>query len=183
MMPETTNHQRLLSKLLLTLLFTFLLPVTVALASGSYSGGTGDPATPFQIADAADLIEMSQYPEDWSKNFILTGDINMNLAEPNTFTTALISPDEDNSIWGFQGTSFTGTFDGQNHTIHNLTIDTAGLGNLNLGLFGKIDLGSIIQNLGLENAYINGGTRSVDIGCLAGLNGYNNFPGGIIYNC
>ena len=58
---------------LITLLFTLLLLATTALAAGSYSGGNGQPATPFQIADADDLIEISQHSEKPGKidNIIL----------------------------------------------------------------------------------------------------------------
>ena len=147
-------------------------------AAGTYDGGNGSPEEPFQIAEPNNLIEMSQHPEDWGLNFILTADLNMNLADPNTFTTALIAPDTSIAD-GFQGTYFTGTFDGNGHTISNLTIDTVGVGNDNLGLFGII-LGSNawVKDLGLENVNITGGYDSIELGGLVGFN-----MEGTINNC
>ena len=108
-------------------LTTILMVVGLVLATGisaqaQYDGGNGDPATPFQIAESNQLIYMSEHPEHWGLNFILTADLNMNLADPNTFTTALIAPDTDNTSLNFNGTPFTGVFDGNDHTISNLTI-------------------------------------------------------------
>jgi spermidine/putrescine-binding protein len=36
-----------------------------------YSGGTGEPNEPYQIATAADLIALSETPEDYDKHFVL----------------------------------------------------------------------------------------------------------------
>ena len=96
-------------------LTTILMVLGLVLATGiraqaQYDGGNGDPATPFQIAEPNQLIYMSQHPEHWGLNFILTADLNMNLADPNTFTTALIAPDTDNSNWWFDGIPLTGIF-------------------------------------------------------------------------
>ena len=147
------------------LTFNFLLlPCSYA----DYAGGDGSPEFPFQIAEPNQLIYMSQHPEHWDKCFILTADINMNLADPNTFTTALIAP--------FGSNSFTDVFDGNDHIIHNLTIDTAGASNNYLGLFGEIeDSDTEIKNLCLENVNIIGG---IDSYCLGGLCG-KNFGGSI----
>ena len=177
--PQEVNKsvRSVVKYLLIALLLTLLLP-TITFASGSYSGGDGQPTTPFQIAEPNDLIEMSQHSEDWSKHFILTDDINLNFAEPNTFTTALIAPDTvNNSDWSFEGTPFTGNFNGQNHSIHNLTIDTNGISNDHLGLFGLLDGVAIIKNLSVKNVNIAGGADSYLIGGLVG----DNF--GRIYNC
>jgi len=116
-----------------------------------YHDGDGSSEHPFEIAEPNQLIYMSQHPEDWNKNFLLTADINMNLAEPNTFTTALIAPDTDNSNYSFQGTCFTGSFDGAGYNIIGLTINSNGIGEDYLGLFGCIDSGGKIKNLSMEN--------------------------------
>ena len=85
-----------------------------------------------------------------------------NLAGKPSYTTAVIAPD---------GSSFEGIFDGDGHTISNLTIDTAGVGNDYLGLFGSIYYsGSEIKNIGVENANITSGNNSHH---LSGLCGYN----------
>jgi len=64
----------------------------------------------------------------------------------------------------FQGAPFTGVFDADGHTISHLTIK----GGSYLGLFGQLDCGAMISNLGLEAVDVNG------IGfCIGGLVGIN----------
>ena len=38
---------------------------------GKYSGGTGEPNDPYQIATAEDLIALGEEPNDYDKHFIL----------------------------------------------------------------------------------------------------------------
>ncbi|MHC4074820.1 MAG: fibronectin type III domain-containing protein [Planctomycetota bacterium] len=94
-----------------------------------------------------------------------------------TYTTALIAPDTDNTTSGFQGTKFTGVFDGAGFKVTNLIIDTAGADNDYLGLFGYTDSTGTVNNLGLEDVNITGGDYSTRLGGLAGSNS------GTISNC
>jgi len=91
-----------------------------------------------------------------------------------TYTTAVIAPDTDQTTYWFQGTSFTGVFDGNDHKITNLIIDDAGAGNWYLGLFGCIDAGEV-KNLCLEGNSVRG---DFYVGGLVGTN-YS----GSISNC
>jgi len=68
-------------------------------------------------------------------------------------------------------TPFTGTFDGNGHTISGLTISSPYL----QGLFGNI-LGGTVKNLDLTNVNINSTNRYI-----GGVAGYND--GGTIQNC
>ena len=54
-----------------------LLLTGVSTATAKYSGGTGEPNDPYQIATAADLIALGETPEDYDKHFILTADIDL----------------------------------------------------------------------------------------------------------
>jgi hypothetical protein len=119
----------------------------------SYSGGTGEPNNPYQIADVNDLLELAGDTDNYDKCFILTADINLT---GHVFTTAVIA-------------SFTGVFDGNGHKISNLE-STGGS-----GLFVGVSVGEI-KNLGLENVSITGGDYS-NGGGLAGSNS------GTINNC
>jgi prepilin-type N-terminal cleavage/methylation domain-containing protein len=75
---------------------------------------------------------------------------------------------------GDEASPFTGTFDGNNYVISNLTINS----NQDYkGLFGCISETSEITNLGLENANINVARGN----CVGGLVGYN--KSGSITNC
>jgi len=138
-----------------------------------YSGGTGEPNNPYRIQTPNDLNDIGNHPEDFNDCFILVNDINM---ADFTYTTALIAPDISSSV-GFQGTAFTGIFDGNDRIISNLTIDTAGADNSCLGLFGRIVGTAEIKNLGIEDVNITGGVFSEWVGGLVGDNS------GTILNC
>jgi hypothetical protein len=132
-----------------------------------YSGGSGTPAAPYQIATKADLLALAVTTADYNKCLILTADINMG---GEVFTKAIIAADTNSSA-GFQGTAFTGAFDGNGHKITNFTIN----GGDYLGLFGQTNSGGSVKNLGLENFSVSG--PSSYVGGLVGWN-YGN-----ISNC
>jgi hypothetical protein len=144
---------------------TAILTLAAGSAFGKYSGGTGEPNDPYQIADANDLLLLAADANDYGKSFILTADINM---EGQVFTTAIIAA--GGSI------VFTGTFDGNDHKIRNFTIN--GGSNSYLGLFGRVNTGGSVKNLGLEDCSVNGSLDSWYIGGLVGGNSY-----GSISNC
>jgi hypothetical protein len=152
-----------MNRLLLAVIIEVLVLSSV---SFGYSGGSGTPQAPYQISDANDLLELAAEPNDYNKCFILTADINM---QSQVFTTAIIAPDT-NSKGGFQGTSFTGTFDGSSHKTTNFTIN--GGSNDYLGLLGQVGSGGSIKNLGLENCNVNGlaGSSRYHLGGLTGDN-------------
>lgn len=146
-------------------------------AAGTYSGGNGDPNDPYLIGSDDDIIEMSDDPNNWDKHFLMIADVNM---IDYAFATAVIAPDRDKTNYSFEGTSFTGIFEGADHKILNLTIDTAWAGYDYLGLFGQISGEQAeVKNLGLENVFVIGG--GVFSNYLGGLCGYND--GGTIINC
>ncbi len=118
----------------------------------AYSGGSGTEADPYRIANANDLLELAADTNDYNDCFILIN--NINLADYD-FTTAVIARDTDSANLSFNGSPFMGIFDGAGYEILNLTIDTNGVANDYLGLFGKIDHGEI-KNLGLQNVNIRG---------------------------
>jgi len=64
---------------------------------------------------------------------------------------------------GNSSSEFTGTFDGADHTISGLTITRGSTDNV--GLFGVIDDGSTVENVGLDTVSING---SSTVGGLVG---------------
>ncbi|MBN1392903.1 MAG: hypothetical protein JW947_08890, partial [Sedimentisphaerales bacterium] len=158
---------------------TYFLAITMGVlvlssVSLGYSGGSGTLENPYKIAEANDLIALAATAADYNKCFILIADINL---AGQTFITAIIAKDTSSDS-GYQGTSFTGVFDGNGHKITNFSI--SGGSNDYLGLFGQIgqvDIYSRVSNLGLEDAAINGVSGSATIGALAGLNGGN------IFNC
>ncbi|MBN2271850.1 MAG: hypothetical protein JXN61_14630, partial [Sedimentisphaerales bacterium] len=116
-----------------------LLAFTADSYSG-YSGGTGEPNSPFEIATVADWQELMDTPADWGKHFILTADLDMNGIE--------MSP------VGNDPNNFTGAFDGNDRIIRNVDINTPEEDYV--GLFGRLGPGTRLRNTGLENASIAG---------------------------
>lgn len=140
----------------------------------SSNPGDGSVENPYQISDPNHLISIGSDPNLLDKHYVLMNDIEF---DPNNnpnhvFDRALIAPDTDATMNEFQGSYFTGSFDGANHKIINLVIDTIG-SNDYLGLFGLVSRASV-SNLGIEKGYIDG---DVKIGLLAG------YSSGSIENC
>ncbi|MCD4830403.1 MAG: hypothetical protein K8R02_01185 [Anaerohalosphaeraceae bacterium] len=130
--------------------------------------GTGSETDPFLIRTLADFNDFSSDDLYWASGLYTRLETDIDLAG-TTYTTAVISPDISTD-GGFQGTEFTGSFDGDYHKISNLTIDTAGANTDYLGLFGYTDNDAVIKNLGIENCSITGGIDSDVIGGLLGRN-------------
>jgi rhodanese-related sulfurtransferase len=131
-----------------------------------YSGGTGEPDDPYQIATAEDLMLLGETPEDYNKHFILTADIDLdpNLPGRKVFDRAVIAPDTNDATWEFEGTPFTGVFNGNGYMISHLTIQGQGY----LGLFGQLESGANIMNLGVVD--VNVTDSGLYIGGLAAEN-------------
>jgi hypothetical protein len=151
-------------------LIILIISVTSLPSQAKYSGGSGEPNNPYQIANVNDLMTLANDANDYNKCFIQTSDIDLdpNLPGRQVFTKAVIAPDINDFDWFFQGTAFTGVFNGAGHKILNLTINTYGLGNGCLGLFGYV-IGGNISNLGIENVNISPGDYSWPVGGLAGF--------------
>ena len=60
-----------------------LLLYSAAAFTQTYSGGSGTEADPYQIANATDLIYLSNHSGDWAKYFIQTADITFDANEEN----------------------------------------------------------------------------------------------------
>jgi hypothetical protein len=144
-------------------------------AQRKYSGGTGEPNEPYQIATAEDLMLLGESPDDYDKHFILTADIdlNPNLPGRKVFDRAIVAPDVNEVDNYFQGTPFSGILDGKDHIISNMTI----VGGEYIGLFGLMNSGAEIRDLGVVDVNITGSDSYV-----GGLVGSNN-PGGDIVDC
>jgi len=110
------------------------------------------------------LNTISLYPGDWQKHFELIDDIN--LAETSNDFIPL----------GY-GSGFTGIFDGNGHTIRNLTIDVNQ--DSHSGLFALISYDGVVKNLNLDNFYIDIGLP--EYGGIAGTLAATNK--GTVENC
>jgi len=123
-------------------------------AQAKYGGGSGTAEDPYQIATAADLIALGEDPNDYDKHFIMTDNIDLdpNLPGGKVFDKAVIAWDTVQTTPWFEGTSFTGIFDGNGHTISHMTIKGVGC----LGLFGHLESAATVKDLGLVVVKITG---------------------------
>jgi len=149
------NFDAVLNVIVRSTLCLFLCLISGALA---YSGGDGTADSPYQIADANDWLLLTNDPNNWNKQFILTADID--LADVNLTPV------------GNSTTRFTGIFDGNDHVIRNANINMPSSNSV--GLFGSLWWYGQIKNLGVEDVNMNGVAK---VGGLVG----DNY--GIIYSC
>jgi hypothetical protein len=133
--------------------------------AGTYSGGFGTEADPYQIGTVADWQELMAESNDWDANFIMTADINLQGVS--------LTPVGGLSLGNNYMPLFKGIFDGNGHVIRNPTIISS-TSAWHIGLFGLIDSNSQIRNLGVENVNMAG---ERDIAGLVGLSE------GTITNC
>ena len=146
--------------------------ISLVLSSGQTYDWAGNPGNgtadnPYQIQTAGQLESLTSHLELWDKCFVVSADLDMT---GRTYPAAMIAPDMDYWQSGFQGTPFSGTLDGQGHTIRNLTIRTDTQHDY-VGLFGMIAQTGRIESLDLLNAYVEGGSGSRSyVGVLAGYN-------------
>ncbi len=122
--------------------------------------GSGTEADPYQISTLDQLIFVSENSLYWDKHYIQTTDIDAS-------TTSDLSEGAGFSPIGNSSTKFTGTYDGQDHTISNLYINRPETSYV--GLFGYT-IGADISNLGLDNCNIEGDNR---VGGLVGNQSYS----------
>ncbi|MGA2171955.1 MAG: GLUG motif-containing protein [Sedimentisphaerales bacterium] len=138
--------------------FVFVLFLGVASANAAPWAGSGTSADPYQIWNADGLNAIGANTSYYGSCFTLMADINL---AGITYTDAVIP---------YSSATFTGVFDGNTHIISNLTINTSGADTSNLGLFGFLDSGAVLKNVGIKNLNITAGSSSESIGALAGLN-------------
>lgn len=180
-------HYRLL--LMLAGLLLLAMPTSVLAAYGGGSGTVGDPyliSTAVHLEDLANPINSG----DWNGYFQLTADLDM--------TGLTLAPIGNNS------TKFTGSFDGNNHTISNLTTNLPSsnyvalfgyvnsyrspsifnLGLINPDITGNSSVGPLVGTLyrgTVSQCFVGGGTVNGAYG-VGGLVGYN-FTYGVISDC
>jgi mucin-19 len=127
--------------------------------AGTYSGGSGTAEDPYKIATKADWQELIATSADWGKQFVLLNDLD--------FQGMALTP------VGVASPPFTGVFEGNRHVLRNVIISLPT--NDNVGIFGYVDSGGQILNLGAENVTITGHA------CVGGLAGRNDY--GVLNSC
>ena len=121
-----------------------------AAAKAQYSGGSGTAGEPYKIGTAADWVYLTGHSGDWDKYFVMTADVDL----AGVTKLAPVARDTDPNRVDFQGTKFTGIFDGSRHVIRHAVINQPGYDFV--GLFGYVGKGGKISNLGVEEVKITG---------------------------
>lgn len=122
-----------------------LFAVSGALAAGGTMSGEGTAESPFQIEDVKDLRAIGTGDYSDSSNYVLVADIDGSSADFEPIDCA-----------------FRGVFDGQKHTISNLTIDKPDENAVGMFSYAKY---ATIKNLTLKNVKVTGKDY---VGALAG---------------
>jgi hypothetical protein len=131
-----------------------------------YGGsGTGEPNNPYLIYTAEQMNAIGTDSNDWDKHFKLVADIDLSEFTGTEF-----------NIIGNDVNSFSGVFNGNNHTIYNFSYQSTGTNAI--GLFGSaVGNNTLIKDLTLRDPNVEAGT-GVGIGSLVGYLG-----NGTVTNC
>jgi hypothetical protein len=138
-----------------TILLTIIILSLGFPVYAKYGGGTGEPNDPYLIYTAEQLNTIGINQADADKHFKLMADIDLSAYKGDSFNRIGFYPLDFDPSWHL---SFTGVFDGNNHTISNFTyvVDVNELpawgyfGDTDVGLFGVVSgPQGQIKNLGL----------------------------------
>ncbi|MDR0438085.1 MAG: Ig-like domain-containing protein [Bacteroidales bacterium] len=114
----------------------------------AFDGGDGGETNPYLISDAGQLNNIRN--ETWA-HYKIINDIDMKpFIDANGWTAI---------------PNFTGTLDGQNFAIKNLSLTSTGQ---HTALFGTTGGASVIQNLRIEDAHISANSSSTNVAFLVG---------------
>lgn len=142
------------------LLLLLLSPSLLAQAPWS---GEGTARHPYLITSVTDLHTLSQSPEHWSNHFRLAEDLSWSDLENEEFTPI-----------GSLGRSFSGSFDGQGHTLTGFSLELERRGQV--GLFGSVS--GAVRNLSLAEVEVEG-RDCHEVGALVGRLAED----GMVVNC
>lgn len=152
--------------------------------AGCTIGGWTDGGS--ESGNATDLGDGYTVSEDGNTYTVYTADGLMAWAEaaqgnPSLNCTLTHDIDLSGTEWepiGDRNNVYTGTFDGNGHTIRNMAITKENLSfGDDCGMFGRVGTNATIQDLTLEDVRLDVDADDVSIGALAGSNQ------GIISNC
>ena len=117
--------------------------------------GDGSSSSPYEIANVSELQAME---DDLDANYELVSDIDAS-------QTAQFDDSNGFDPVGEFGDQFTGSFDGDNHTVTGLTINRPNENGV--GLFGVTGSDATLTNVALANVTVSGNR---DVGGLVGIN-------------
>ena len=163
------------TKTLLLLLLLGLMIAPKAFAQTTFGGGSGTQTDPYIISTTNHMHQLATDVNNgttyYNVYFKLTADLD--------FQGMLYTP--IGCMKGENNYPFAGTFDGNNHTIRNISIGTVNPTGSHLGVFGVALVFARIENLTLASSSINGwsGVGGI-VGVLIGGTSHTDFG---IRNC
>jgi len=140
------NNRNSFLKTLLALLYGMALPVLLV------------PTDIRAQSEIADLDQLQAIKNDLAASYVLT--VNLDVSPTVNWNAG-----QGFEPIGDEATPFTGSFDGQGHTISNLYINR--LAEDEVGLFGYTGTGATVQNVTITGATVMGND---DTGIMAGYN-------------
>jgi len=154
----------LFAKAKVTAGFSLLAAIFVCAAvSAAPWQGAGTTDEPYLISDADDLQAVGADPNYWDAHFKMNADIDLRALGEAAFN--MIGYWCDGYSW-YDAKAFTGVFDGDGHTVSNLT-EARSIGDAELnGFFGYVGTSGEVKDLGLLDVHLEG--RS--LGSLVGYN-------------
>lgn len=165
--------RKIISGLISLAMLLSILPMSItASAADSNFTGSGTQSDPYLISTASDLTTLATLTnnasdkttaaEYASKYYQLTADIDMSGISYTPISWA-------SSMYTAQGASFTGTLDGNNHVIKNVTMKSLSTYGSTYGIIGYLGTNGTVKNLGVENMTVAAGTASRF--CIGGIVG------------
>ena len=163
------KHYSLGLLVVFALLLGALISAQPALAKDGTMKGNGTQESPYQIEDAKDLIEFARRVND-------NDPINEKEGELNAWAELKKDIDLENTSWTPIAYNYehpySGTFDGNNHTISGLSINNSSTNYGYFGLFGAVGEGGTVTNLTVEGSItVNSGSNVRAGGVVASNDG------------
>ncbi|UCJ17470.1 filamentous hemagglutinin N-terminal domain-containing protein [Pseudomonas sp. MM211] len=131
-----------------------------------FDSGLGTQANPWAITNWQQLHNINLNTTTLGGHFTLNADLNQYSQGYYSLASATANGGAGWNTLGGAADFFAGTFDGQNHTLSDLTINASGP---YVGLFGFTDSSSVIRNIGLLDASVTSGGNDF-VGALVGFN-------------
>ncbi|MHC4266344.1 MAG: right-handed parallel beta-helix repeat-containing protein, partial [Planctomycetota bacterium] len=153
------NERRNNHNYIILVVFIAVFLITSVTKGGPFGGGSGTASNPYLIYNRTQLNAIGANSSYWGKHFKLMADIDLSGLGGGYF-----------NIIGH----FSGSFDGNGHTISNLRLTNR---EGALGMFSGMD-GGEVKNLGLINPYLDRGHNRNTAGALVG-----HVSSGTIENC
>lgn len=147
-------------------------------AGKTYNGSTIRDVIYTWISNAEELNSLQRVPEKLAENLTDRDALSYNYVLKNDIDASGLVDAEGKSTYNTIGggnTAFTGTFDGDGHTIVGL--------QANGGLFGKLGSGAVVKDINIVSSVFTGKETGASVGAVAaennggtisGISGYGN---------